>query len=691
MKGETNTMSKNLSRRDFLKGAAASFAGVAAMGVLGACSNETDTTTAAPETTAAPQTTAAPETTAARTGKYIPGTYTSKAQGLGIVVVTMTFDENNITEVLLDVSAETANYGGAAAETLREAIMTAQSADIDVVAGASLTSNAVKKAAENCIKQATGEIPVEGTADKKEEGPAGWLGVAPEIAEADIVETWNTDLLIVGAGNAGLAAGAYAAEKGYDIRMIEKMGTTGKVRGWYGAVDSVDGLGAGEPPIDRARLRRELQRYASGKANMRAWNTWINESAAMHDFVKKMYAKYSPDSKVTVTTGTEAVWPDGDASGFFFPAVEHFWGFGQFNRNDMFKAYMEEHGKTIDFNTTMVKLEKDGDRVTGVIAQRTDSGEYIRINAAKGVILTTGGYPGNPDMMEQLDPLGTSVITTYNHNPQDTGDGIKAAMWAGASMQQEAAPMLFDRGLCYPGTDAGYKTLENGSKVFPSDQGQFNVGSQPFLKVNRLGQRFTNESGTYDHMSYAAANQPGHVYASIMDSNLPEDVVRFHTLGCSAGTRKNAKGTIDQLDKKAEAGYVMKADTLEELADKLGFDAEAKKTFLATCERYNELYDMGEDVDFGKPAYRLSQLRKPPYYGFWLGACILTTEQGVLINENAQVLDAKNMPMPGLYAAGDTTGGFFVDNYPCLMPGVACGKAMTFGIKAVKSAMGEEA
>ena len=250
--------------------------------------------------------------------------------------------------------------------------------------------------------------------------------------------------------------------------------------------------------------------------------------------------------------------------------------------------------------------------------------------------------------------------------------------------------MLFDRGIVPAGVDAGYVTTSTGDKVFPSEDGQFGLGSQPFLKVNRNGQRFTDESGTYDHMCFAAYNQPGHVYASIFDANMPEDVVRFHTLGCSAGTRKNPQGTLDSFMKKAEEGKAYVADTLEELADKMGFAGEAKENFLATCARYNELYDMQEDVDFGKQAYRLSALRKAPFYGFFMGACILCTEQGILVNEKAQALDTAGKPMDGLYVTGDMSGGFFVDNYPCLMPGIAMGRTMTFALKAVKVAMGEE-
>lgn len=122
----------------------------------------------------------------------------------------------------------------------------------------------------------------------------------------------------------------------------------------------------------------------------------------------------------------------------------------------------------------------------------------------------------------------------------------------------------------------------------------------------------------------------------------------------------------------------------------MGFSGEDKDRFLATCERYNELFDKQDDEDFGKPAYRLSALKTPPFRSFWLGACLLTTEQGLLCNEKAQVVDEDRSPIEGLYVCGDNAGGFFVNNYPCLMPGIAMGRNMTFAIKAIKQMGGLE-
>ena len=660
---------KEITRRSFLKGALATTATAAFAGVVGI-----------------------PAATALAEGVYKPGTYTATAKGINTITATMTFSADAITDVVLDLSGETPGYGKDIAEALADALLKAQGSEIDVVSGSTITSKAVMEAANKCIQQAKGEIPVE-VIEKKEaaDGPADWLGEAPEIAETDIVETRNTDFLIVGAGNGGMAAAAYAAKQGYDFLVIEKGTTMARTRNWYGAIDSEDVLAAGEKPVDRARLRRELKRYASGKCNMAAFNTWINESAAMHKFIKDCYAKYSPDSVLTLTVGDEAVWPHAEESGFYFPICEHTWDRKQ-DRMKMFEQMCNEAGHPVAYTTALVKLEKNAEgRVTGAIAQNTETKAYIRINAAKGVLLAAGGYSFNTQMMEALDPLAVAVTTSNVSWPTNTGDGIKAAMWVGAALQAEAAPMLFDRGIVAPGVDAGYVTLPSGDKVFPSEDGQFNMGSQPFLKVNRNGQRFTDESGTYDHMPFAAYNQPGHVYASIFDANMPEDVKRFHTLGCSAQTRNTPERQLQNVEKMAAQGKAAVADTIEELADKLGFTGKAKETFLATVARYNELYDAQDDADFGKQAYRLSAIRKAPFYGFWMGACILCTEQGILVNEKAEALSTEGQPIPGLYVTGDMSGGFFVDNYPCLMPGIAMGRTMTFALKAVKVAMGEEA
>ncbi len=680
-----------ISRKGFLKiAAAAAMSGVTA-GALSACNAASSSTSTAASGSAA---------ASGATGTYIPGTYEGTAEGISSTVkVTMTFSDSAVTDVVVDTSGETASIGAAAADELRDQLLAAGSTEIDGVSGSTITSEAVMKAAKSCYAQAKGEAVVSSvqlpTGDEND-----WLGTEPDIDEAAITETVDTDILIVGAGNGGMFAAAYAAANGLNFRIIEQNGNVQDTRHWYGAIDSAAAKAAGEEPFDRAKLLSEISRYASGKCDQRVVKTWINESAAMHDFMRSILEdKYG--WVCDFTSGSEAAWPAENAehnTDYLFPVEEHNYMASEresgLARNELLLQYIQELGYGVDFKTSLAKLEKNAEgRITGIIAQNMDDDHFIRYNAAKGVLLACGGYAGNPYMMQQLDPLGTSVTTACSYSPADKGYGIRAAVWAGANLDKEAAPMLFDRGIVAPGVDAGYVDSDSafGGKAFPGEIRQFNPGTQPFLKVNRNGERFANESCPYNDIVYAAAHQPGRVYAQISDANMLEDAKRFHTIGCSAGTRKNTMEGLEKTFASAEEkGCFFRADTIEELADKMGFTGAAKDTFLATVERYNELYDKQNDEDFGKPAYRLSAIRTAPFYGYWLGASLLTTEQGIAINEKGQALDTNNQPMAGLYITGDMSGSFFANNYPCLMAGVAMGRTLTFAMKAVKQMAGLE-
>lgn len=174
----------------------------------------------------------------AATGIYKPGTYSAKAAGIADVTVTMIFDANKITNVVLDVGNETPSIGQAAAETLKRNLMVAQSAEIDGVSGATITSRAVQKAAAKCIAQARGEIPVEVITKTEEKDDGDWLGKPPEIAEKDISATHETDILVVGCGTGGMFAVAAAAEAGAKVIAIERFTTGAGVREDLGAIDS---------------------------------------------------------------------------------------------------------------------------------------------------------------------------------------------------------------------------------------------------------------------------------------------------------------------------------------------------------------------------------------------------------------------------------------------------------------------
>ena len=240
-----------ISRKGFLKiAAAAAMSGVTA-GALAAC-NAASSSTAASSGAA---------------GSYTPGTYTGTAEGISSTVkVTMTFSDSAVTDVVVDTSGETASYGAAAAEELKNQLLNAGSDEIDGVSGSTITSDAVKKAAKSCFAQAKGEATVTSvqlpTGDETD-----WLGKEPDIDEAAITETVDTDILIVGAGNGGMFAAAYAAANGLNFRIIEQNGNVQDTRHWYGAIDSAAAKAAGEEPFDRAKLLSEISRYASGKCD----------------------------------------------------------------------------------------------------------------------------------------------------------------------------------------------------------------------------------------------------------------------------------------------------------------------------------------------------------------------------------------------------------------------------------------
>lgn len=542
-------------------------------------------------------------------------------------------------------------------------------------------STPASNATENEDSQAAA---VESTTPSTSSTSSDWLGSAPQIAESDIIESKDTDLLIVGAGNGGMAAAAYAAEQGVDFLVAEFGKSVGSTRHWFAAVDTEPFTSQGVS-VDRQRLMGEITRYAQGNADMRLIQMWMNESNDMFKFV---------DSVMTVAgevvVADEYDMPDGmGGTDYYTPPFEHHYvlpdgGRGEKGRNELFEDLIKEKGHEVLYEHDLACLvREEGGRVTGAIFETPDG--FVQINATKAVLLTTGGYSANPEMLTALSPVTVKSVTSLGYNMYNKGKGIRAAMWAGAAKDLTSATMIFDRGLVPPGTKAGYteESAAAGDPTWPTT-GQFNPGTQPFLKVNILGERFANESADYDYLPHAAAQQPNGTYISIWDGNFVEDVKRFHTLGCSAMTRMMADGMVEEgglFDEKVAEGSLQKADTLEELAEKLLLP---KDTFLATVERYNELYDKQVDEDFGKEAYRLSSLRTPPFYGAPLGGTLLTTIDGIRINHDCQALDTEGYPIEGLYAAGDCSGSVFSGCYPDQLHGFACGRTMTEALHVVK-------
>lgn len=665
---------KKISRQGFLKvAAAAAMSGVTA-GALAACNGS--------------KADSASNSASGNAGIYTPGTYTATAKGMSEITATVTFDANTITKVELDLSGETESIGVAAKDKLIEQIMNAQTSQIDGVTGATVTSKAVQNAVADCIRQASGgAINPAQQSTEETSSTADWLGEAPEIAESDIKQTVDCEVLVVGAGSSGTFAAAAAAEAGAKTILIEKFGhdMASGIRDTLAACGSKQQKEDGDD-VSKKDAVRYLCNWSQGYTRRSLAQVWADKSGETMDWFTDVLAESGIDFRHEIDEKHE-----GD--NYEVLDVGHSTQYGEEYSEqltmDAVLKHAEADGLEVQYEITMVKLEKDGDRVTGLIAKNA-SDEYVRYNASKGVILACGGYSGNEAMMQALQPQSVEQTCVNYSKPGAKGDGIKACLWAGAIMDTTHTSMIFDRGAIKPDQVGEYGKASDGALFW--------MGSQPFLKVNLSGERFMNEYMPYDLVLHAAASQPYHTYCTVWDSKYAEDCEKFATHGCSRlYPHVNGTNPVFPMDyvqamnaDLQDQGYIVEADTIEELADKMGFTGADKDTFVATVARYNELYDMQKDEDFGKPASRLSAIKTAPFYGCWLGASLLCSLQGISITENCQAKDDNNEPIPGLYVTGDMSGSFFQNNYPCVMGGTACGRTLTFAIKSIKQMAGLE-
>ncbi|MCD8189380.1 MAG: FMN-binding protein, partial [Clostridiales bacterium] len=273
-----------ISRRDFIKGMAAGAASVVTLGVLQACENGISTAASSSSTAAS----SSSGTTAASSMSYTPGTYSATAAGISSdVTVTMTFDETSITAVEIDVSGETADIGGAIGDDMAQAILDAQSCDVDAVSGATVTSDAIKTAAADCISQASGTTVT--VSEEEDSGSSDWLGEAPEIDESEITETLDTEVLVVGCGSGGWIAAMTAAEEGAKVLVVEKNESPTRPREDIGAINSKLQLASFEEypefEIDKMEALQEIVRYGAGYVNSDLIRCWEDNSAEMIDWL----------------------------------------------------------------------------------------------------------------------------------------------------------------------------------------------------------------------------------------------------------------------------------------------------------------------------------------------------------------------------------------------------------------------
>lgn len=475
-------------------------------------------------------------------------------------------------------------------------------------------------------------------------------------------------------------AACAAVEEGAKTILIEKMpeafGGSG-IRDTLAAIGTRQQIADNDNP-DKFDVITEMYRQSNGYGSQKLYKVWADRSGETLDWYEDRLAEAGVtflhevdrhDQKLRYPiydVGHSIQWAGREYDPTFTAWI--------------LKDYAKPLGLEVHYETSMVSLIKDGNKVTGLYA--AIDGGYARYNASKGVIVCTGGYSLNKEMLNALQPETVALINNNSSFPGSQGDGIKACIWAGGQFDDVHCGMIFDRGAIKP--DAVGTT---------GNDYQFWMGSQPFLKVDLNGNRFTNESGNYDHILHESLSLPGQTYCMVWDGNYVKDIERFDSHGCSRMyPHQNGAEAIWPIEfnegyvmpAAREDGYIVTADTIEELAKKLGLPVDS---FRATVDRYNELYDAQEDRDFGKEAYRLSEMRTAPFEGVRMsGGYFICTLDGIKIDENMNVIDSNDRPIEGLYCAGDCSGSYFATGYPNLLAGCAAGRSATFGRLAGQNA-----
>lgn len=673
-------MNKNINRRDFLKGTAFSALGLAAasMGIPALAEEK---------------------------GLYTPGTYSATATGMGDVTVTMTFDANAITNVVVDTSKETTGFGLEKGGEFAERILKAQSAEIDAVSGVTVTSNAVIDAAKACIAQAKGETVeiapvVEGAA--ADEGD--WLGEEPETPAVD--QVIDVDVVVVGAGLSGVCAARAAAEEGASVAVIEKCASFNCRSGEYAVLNGPLNERWGRTNIVDTdvvvnRLMRECT-YRNKRAIIKRWadHAWeaidwfigAYPELTICDSTRQAVTQEQFDKGILVPLA----WPQPEHYDYrneefpTFPSSMEFRSSRKDQQGFVVEANLNkavELGAQTFFGCFAAKLLKDETgRVTGVIVRDAQNGNrYIQFNAAKGVILATGDNGADERIMKHFAPeIVEKKITNLGAlgmmgmdvegKPCPTGDGLRMGAWIGAKVQDFHAPMTHHMG--------------------------GGMGVTPFLQLNKHGKRFMNESIPGQQLENQIELQPDQTTFQIYDSKWPEQIPYMpanHGGLCyiipEDEDESNPNFTDRQYTKvsaKANA-YNFKADTLDELFAQLGYTGEALENARASVERYNQLCREGYDADFGKDASRMFPLENGPFYACtWSTTAMLVCVGGLESDENCHTFTgtAENPTrdqIPGLYVCGNVQGSRYAVEYPICFRGISHSLCVYYGYIAGKN------
>lgn len=510
--------------------------------------------------------------------------------------------------------------------------------------------------------------PSEGGADSGAGKKWSWDTKPEAIPAAEIKKTVSADIVVVGAGLAGICASIGAAEEGAQVVVIDKNEISAARGGHITAFDSKVQKQLGVQNDYRQVIRRWIM-WAQGRINEDLLWLFAHKSGACMDWVVDMVE--SRGLKVTMWEGyykgpdyteypvTHIFYEDGADLSYVYGNSK---GIGNVVLVPALENVAKEKGVQFDYKTPAVQLVREGTgAVTGVIAG--SKGNYTQYNAGKGVIIATGDYASNDEMKECYAPYAlNSDAQIYFPNKCNTGDGHIMAMQAGGVMQ----------------------IAEPHAAVIHLEAGAASYG---FLHINALGQRYKNEDVNTQSKSVTKMLQPDNIAWTIYDDDGLKQTKQQVDAGIAGGLfygqmwQPWGKGwnlEVEQmtLEQHIKDGKVVTADTLEELAKKMKVPVD---NFLKTVARYNELYEQQNDVDYGKRKDILTPIVKPPFYGGKLLSTLLSMVGGLRTNTTLHVLDENEQPIEGLYVAGSAAGDFFANDYPTICPGIGHGRCLTFG------------
>ena len=562
---------------------------------------------------------------------YTPGIYEASVNGMGgPVEVKVEFNESAIVSVTAVGEKETKGLGDVALEKLIPAVMQAQSADVDAVAGATITSNAMLQAVASCINQAKG------------------------VAEETVVETEATaDVIVVGAGAAGLSAAADAVANGASVIVLEANSFLGGAAGTsmgnilhmdqelFATEDRNDaalakyaGYSVDQFPepwkSDYVKLMEQLDAYAN---NGQEKGKFVTVERVMVDHYVKGMGKDLEGNVVTldydmIRSGVEAArdnynWLVGYGL-TTTPLMEYVStpaGRGMGLIDLLTKA---AEGADIRVSTRATDLIVENGKVVGVIAV-DGNGNEITFRTIGGVVLATGSFCSNGEMIAKYQKIGTGLTANIpSNNPAgNRGDGIVMAEKVGAALRDMSFMQTYLK---------GYQNMAASGEAG-------NVFKNAQLVVNTDAVRFADDSNQSKIVSRYGNDQKDGILIAVGDSKMIDALNGI------------TEGLADDLIAR---GMAFKADTLEEAAKLAGLDAAV---LAATVETYNGYVDAGEDKDFGRKTFN-GKVENGPYYIAKLQLAAHLTFGGLVIDAQSQVLDNNNAPIAGLYAAGDVTSGY---------------------------------